>query len=455
MILFRYILKNHVAPFFFSVFTLIAVFLLQFLMRFADKLVGKGLSYWVITKLIVYNLAWMVVLVVPMAVLVATLMAFGGMAQNNEIAIMKASGVSLYKMTIPSIIASILIAVFLIYFNNNVYPDANHEAAIMIRDINRTKPTLALVPGVFSQEVDRYSILARTIEGDNLGNLTIYDNSRNTSSNVVTAKKGRIYFSSDQKKLVLHLQDGEIHELNKLSKEKYRILKFKEHKMNMNADDFAFNQSAPGGQRGYREMGAAELTRKLDSLKEIEKVYTAQFNTSRDYYFSNSSVQRIYAPGGVNTTSDIRYMRIKEKMNSAHASINSRISTFESLNEKMSYCRVEINKKYALPVACFIFVLIGAPLGTMTRRGGFGVAAGISLTFFLIYWACLIGGEKLAVRGIISPFFGIWGGNFAMGAFGIYILIKSAKEKVELNFDRLKKMMPKQLRVFSEPNENN
>src|SRR5690606_11539313 len=108
MILFRYILKAHFLPFVFSLVTLICIFLLQFLMKFADRLVGKGLDSWVITKLIVYNLSWMVVLVVPMASLVATLMAFGNLSQNNEVTIMKSSGVSLYKMMLPPLFASLI-----------------------------------------------------------------------------------------------------------------------------------------------------------------------------------------------------------------------------------------------------------------------------------------------------------------------------------------------------------
>jgi len=454
MILFRYIIKSHVAPFFFSVFTLISVFLLQFLMKYADKLVGKGISAWVIIQLIIYNLAWMVVLVVPMSVLVATLMAFGGMAQNNEVAIMKASGVSLYKMSFPPILGSIIIALLLIYFQNNIYPDANHAAATLLKDINKTKPTLAIVPGMFSQEVDNYAILARNKEGDNLENVTIYDNSAPKTTNVVTAKTGKIYFSKDQKKLILDLKEGEIHVQNRIEKDDYKILKFTKHKIAMNADDFAFNKSAPGGQRGYREMGAPELRHKLDSLKLIEKKLAEQFASSNDYFFKTAP-RNSFAPLPKNMNPDVLAARINERIKSAHASINSRISIFESPDETIAYLKVEIHKKYSLPIACLIFVLIGAPMGTMTRRGGFGVAAGISLTFFLIYWAFLIGGEKLAVRGIISPFLGMWSANFFMGAFGIFILHKSAKEKVELNFDWLKKLLPKQLKVFSEQNENN
>ena len=147
MILFRYISKNLLLPFIFALFTLMSVFLLQFLMKIADKLIGKGLSFFVISKLIIYSLSWMFVLAVPMAVLVATLMAFGSMAQNNEVAIMKAAGISLYKMMIPPVLGSILIAGLLVQFNNHIYPEANHALRVLTQDISNQKPTLALDSG--------------------------------------------------------------------------------------------------------------------------------------------------------------------------------------------------------------------------------------------------------------------------------------------------------------------
>ncbi len=151
MIIHQYILKKHLFPFLFSVITLIAVFLLQFLMKFADRLIGKGLSAIVILKLITYNLAWMVVLVVPMSVLIATIMAFGSLAQNNEVAAMKSAGVSLYRMIAAPLLASVVIAYGLTLFNNHVYPNANHAARIMLQDVSRKKPMLSLMPGVLSQ----------------------------------------------------------------------------------------------------------------------------------------------------------------------------------------------------------------------------------------------------------------------------------------------------------------
>ncbi|HSP87774.1 MAG TPA: LptF/LptG family permease, partial [Ignavibacteriaceae bacterium] len=164
MLLHKYILRAHLVPFIFSLLTLFCIFLLQFLMKFADRLVGKGLDTWVIIQLIIFNLSWMVALVVPMATLVATLMAFGNLSQNNEITIIKSSGVSLYKMMIAPIIAGIIVAYLLVLFNNDVLPDANHQAKLLMQDISRKKPTLSLEPGIFSQEVSNYAILARDVD---------------------------------------------------------------------------------------------------------------------------------------------------------------------------------------------------------------------------------------------------------------------------------------------------
>ncbi|RMD48099.1 MAG: YjgP/YjgQ family permease, partial [Ignavibacteria bacterium] len=261
MLIDRYILKNHLLPFIFSSFTLIAVFLLQFLMKFADRLVGKGLGTWVIVKLISYNLAWMVVLVVPMSVLVSTLMTFGAMAQNNEVAVLKSSGVSLYRMMIAPFLAALVITYGLIQFNNNVYPNANHAARILLQDISKKKPTLSLVPGVFSNEVKNHSILAKEVDpnSNELKFLTIYDYTDPQKVNIITAERGNIYFSKDQSKLIMDLFEGEIHQTVRLQRDTYRKMLFKKHRLTMDAENFSFKQSSFDQQRGDRELGAAEM----------------------------------------------------------------------------------------------------------------------------------------------------------------------------------------------------
>ncbi len=456
MIIFRYILKNHAIPFIFANFILMAVFLLQFLMKFADKLVGKGLSAWVITKLIAYNLAWMVVLVVPMASLISTLMAFGNMSQNNEIAVLKASGVSLYKMLIPPLAASIVVSFLLIQFNNHIYPDANHQARILMQDISRKKPTLSLVPGVFSQDVQNYSILARSIDPVNntLKDITIFDNSKPNVTTTVTAESGVIYFSDQLKKLIMELHNGEIHESNSSNKNVYRKLLFKDHKIAMNAEQFSFEQSGPGGQKGDRELGAEEMLLIVDSLNTIGERYKKDFTQKLDtYYFEDSS-----AVVSTSTRKSISrsglILRAQDRIRANESALKAAMSRIKFNKQEVNRYWVEIHKKYSLPVACVVFILLGAPLGTMTRKGGFGMAAGISLFFFLIYWAFLIGGEKLADRGLLSPFWGMWSANILLGLLGIWLTVKSAKERVTISFDFLTKIIPSKYRKLLFNNEN-
>ena len=428
-------------------------------MKFADRLVGNGLDTWVIIKLIVYNLSWMVVLVVPMASLVSTLMAFGNLSQNNEVTIMKSSGISLYKMMIPPILASILVAILLYQFNNDVLPDANHQAKILMSDISRTKPTLSLEPGFFSQEVDNYAILVRSIDQTSnwLYQVTIYDYSNGAKINVVTADSGKIFFSKDQSKLIMDLYNGEIHESDIHNTTMYRKLEFEKHIIIMNGDQFSFQQSGPTS-RGERELSVEDMLVITDSLKIIVKNNKELFNNeSNKLLFIDSSEVKSAAELKLGKNPELIYLRAIEKVRNTKNIIVSNLNRMEWNKRELEKYEVEIYKKFALPAACIIFVLIGAPLGVMVRKGGFGVAAGISLFFFLIYWAFLIGGEKLSERGFFSPFIGMWAANFVLGIVGLILTIKTNKEAKTLSFNFFKKLIPKRFRQkeIAIENENN
>lgn len=451
MLIFKYILKAHIAPFLFSVFTLMSVFLLQFFMKFADQLIGKGLSVIIIVKLVIYNLAWMLILVVPMAVLISTLMAFGSMAQNNEIAVLKASGMSLYKMLIPPIIGSFIITILLILFSNDVYPDANHAARVLAQDITRKKPTLSLVPGVFSQEIPNKSILARKIDRktNTLKNLTIYDKSNPKEISVVTAKQGKLHFTKNQLNLVLDLYNGEIHTSNNYDYKTYRKIIFERHKIVMDASQFSFSQTSNKSmQRMDRELSANAMLGLVDSLNIIRAQYNKDLLEKLNaHFFANTNQVQNET---IKSSKKYIYLRVGDKIKSAKGTLRSSSRRLTYNTERINNYWVEIHKKYSIPFACILFILVGAPLGTMTRKGGFGVAAGVSLIFFLMYWAFLIGGEKLSDRGLLSPFWGTWSANVILLALGIYFTIKSAKERVTIDFDFLKRLIPKRFLIIKD-----
>jgi lipopolysaccharide export system permease protein len=427
-------------------------------MKFADRLVGKGLDLWVIIKLITFNLAWMVVLVVPMATLVATLMAFGNMSQNNEVTIMKSSGSSLYRMMLAPFLASIVVGYLLFVFNDDILPDANHHAKLLMEDISRQKPTLSLEPGVFSQEVANYAILVKGIDKNTneLQDVVIYDNTDPSQVNIVTAHKGIIYFSKDQSKLLMDLWNGEIHQSSINQTNQYRKLIFKKHRITMNGDQFSFQQSAPGGPRGGRELGTSAMYIIADSLNKIKNISLSALQKESSKYLllnPNNPFSSVQMPVVKIHNLDIVYSRALEKIRTSKNIILSSFRSEESVQEQANSYMVEIHKKYALPVACIVFILIGAPLGVMVRKGGFGVAASISLFFFVIYWAFLIGGEKLADRNIITPFWGMWSANILLCIAGITLTTKTIQETIIINFNFLKKLLPRQWRNLSPNNE--
>jgi lipopolysaccharide export system permease protein len=323
-------------------------------------------------------------------------------------------------------------------------------------DISEQKPTLSLEPGFFSQEVSKYAILVRKIDSqtNELSGVTIYDYTTPAKINVVTASKGKIYFTADQKNLVMDLWSGEIHEADVKDTGLYRKLIFDKHRIVMDGSQFTFHQSQ-GGIRGERELGVDTMVAIVENFK-AERGQQLKFLKSETdkYFFTENSTKHAYSNPSPEVREHLVYARVLDKIRTAKNNVTSRSRSMEFTDREIEKYEVEIYKKYSIPAACIVFILIGAPLGVMVRKGGFGVAASISLLFFLIYWAFLIGGEKLAERGFFSPFIGMWAANFLLGFLGIVLTIKTNRETVTLKFTFLKKLIPKRLRQLQEPDEN-
>lgn len=440
-----------IGPFIFGLATVIFLFLFQFLIKSLDQFVGKGLGIFVIIQLISLNLAWMLTLAVPMAMLVASLMTFGQLSSNNELTALKAGGISLIRLMLPVILLSFVMFWLMVRFNNDILPEANHQARVLLYDISKTKPTFILEPGKFSNDLQGVQILVKktfpnsnTIEG-----VYIYDYSRPDYKNLLTAKSGDISFSSDFKNVIMNLNEGEIHQLNnKNINDDYRKIKFTKHRLTFSAEGFGFTKSDDNAfARGDRELSAEAMNRIVDSLARYQRTIgdRAIDNIVRDIsrltsikYIDTIFQKRTVVP--LQSNSNFDSLSLRSNVLTPYDTLNNLIRTFvgrrdEARNNKTTYDQlnkqidtydVEIYKKYSIPFACVVFILVGAPLGYRVRRGGFGIAAGLSLLFFLLYWACLIGGEKLADRALVSPFMGMWIANIIIGCFGLYLMFKSS-----------------------------
>ncbi|MFQ3598516.1 MAG: LptF/LptG family permease [Chloroherpetonaceae bacterium] len=445
-ILHRHILLAHIGPFLFGFFTVIFVFLLQFLTRTLDRFVGKGLEVTVIIELILLQIAWMVVLAAPMGVLIACLMAFGKMTNELEITAMRAGGISLWRLMYPVLIAGAILTLLVERFGNVVLPEANHQAKVLMIDISRKKPSFGLQENVFSNLIYGYSILARKTSEttSDIGGVTIYDYTRPQSETVITAETGKFEYSSDFRYLIMTLYDGEMHEVDKNTRKQYRRVEFQKHKVLLDASGFGFQRSDESSvSRGDRELSASTMLGICDSLQaQIDSTKKRIANATNDTWallFSGTSLRtdslvlNLSSPAHTDSTltDTLAYLcalpateytntvdRASATARQLQTQTSNALFSIRNDREMQRKYMVEVHKKFSIPFACFCFVLVGVPLGVLAKRGGFGIGAGLSLAFFLMYWAFLISGEKLADRAIVPPSVAMWAGNVVLILIG-------------------------------------
>jgi len=427
----RYILKEHIAPFLYSVATIVFIFLLNIVFRDLGKLIGKGLSFTILMEFFSLNLAWIIALAVPMAVLIATLMAFGRLSADKEIAALKSSGVNLYRLVAPVLAASVILSALLVKFNDTVLPEFNHKVRMLYTDIARKKPTLTLEPNVFFDAVPGYSILVKKIEGkDRLLKNVIINNYNNRETNqTIIAETGKVTFAEKQDKIIFTLFNGEIHIVNKKNLESYRRISFPKWVLSISVPNMSLNRSKRG-YRGDREKTVAmmkkDIIRNRAGLERREKglekhVENHLKNIFPEYLWpeNNKTGKPEFIPQ--------KHVSLRTIMYTARY-VKTENLVINGFLKSISKHEVEIQKKYSIATACIVFVLLGASLGVMGRQGGLAVSAGFSIFFFLVHWAMLIGGEQLADRLYVSPFVAMWSPNILLGAAGIYLLIHTVKE---------------------------
>ena len=442
----RHILRMHIGPFLFGTAVVVFIFFLQFVFKTLNELVGKDLSYGIIAELYTYNLAWMLVLAVPMGVLFSTLMAYGKLSGQNELTIIKSAGGSAFRAMMPAIIGGAILFVLLHLFNDKVLPETNHKAYVMRTDIKQFRPTTAIEPGQFSS-IEGHSILAREVDRENdvLSEVTIYRR-KGPQLTLLNAQRADLAYTKDLTKILMTLYEGEAQEINRNAPGEFKRFAFHEYRIVITTNNKQFEQTDP------TTFGRTDRTMDISQMQAI--VDTSRAEKMRAMLELNEIVMRDELPKEeqkVNDTETVIRTTTISRSQAAQVALGrlaslrgefQRVSgSIERARKEANKYLVEIHKKYSIPAACLIFVFVGAPLGIVVRRGNFGVSAVIALGFFVIYWACLVAGEKLADRDVLSPALGMWLGDIIVGALGIYFTVLVSRETVSLRFDfpRLKK----------------
>lgn len=402
----------------------------------------------VLAEFVFLNLAWILALAVPMAVLIATLMAFGRFSADNEIVAIRSSGISYKSLLVPSLGFGIVITILMIIFNNWVLPDMNHRARLLSADISRKRPDLEFDVGYFIEALPDHTILIGGREDSVFTDITIFGTGTRVAHRTILAEKGTIETIDDG--VVLHLSDGVIHELAG-NAEEYREIEYSEYQIVIPVDNLILTRKE-SNIRGDREMTFGMIRGKINGYHEkIEEVWNRIDTRLNNEAGLNILHQRqaeiiflqldnfeLTALDSIESTGDeAALVKFNRRYRNLKRGITSDFKLIESYFKSINKYLVELHKKFSIPFASIVFILIGAPLGVMAKRGGFAVSMGLSLGFFIIYWAFLIAGEEFADRLLLAPYLAMWLPNILLGCVGLYLCYITSVEQRFIKFEIL------------------
>lgn len=515
-ILHKYVLKEHVGPLVFALTALTSLLLLQYIAKRFGELVGKGLPWSIIAEFLGLSVPLTVALSMPMAVLVSTLYAFSRLASESEITAMKAGGISLRSVLAPVLVAAVGVTLFMVAFNDQILPRANHRLRTLQGDIAQKKPTFGLREQVINEVSPgklylRAGHLSQTT--NKMREIAIYDLGDATRHRTVYADSGNMVMSPNHADLQLTLYSGTVQDVPTATPDQLQRVYFDTELIRVSGVGNDFQKTRNDSFKGEREMSVCEMEKnavaahrslvaarkefqfKLAIAKKkkvrlskdvlnaktrdpitvglgsaycallkqigvkslgaqtpdtvppvgvksvgtqtpdtlpVKKPDTARTVPSRVYPvltgkskvvtpdYTNPTLTR--APVKPNATAPLSYdAAIPAELDGL------RMRLLDARTSENGY-EVEIQKKFALAAACFVFVLLGAPIALRFPRGGVGLTIGVSLIVFGLYYVGLIGGESLARRDFVPPFISMWGANLIFAALALYLLSRMGKE---------------------------
>ncbi|MBQ38417.1 MAG: hypothetical protein CME04_18685 [Gemmatimonadaceae bacterium] len=409
------------------------VLVIDVVLQMLDQVLSKGLVVGVALQLFTYNLAWIVALAVPMAVLIAVLMVFGRLAADNELLAMKAAGISFTRVVMPVALAALLLSVGMIWFNDQVLPDANHRARELAASLRRAKAALVLKQkeGVFLRDLGPYHLLIRGVdeETNQLSDLTLYDTGQPGPPTTLRAATGRIEIFDEGRYMRLALEDGEYHRVDGDDPERISRGTFGRQVLHIRdtSRDFSGYRSA---YRGDREMDVAAM---------LAAVEATRVENGRTLTVVDSTVDAFAAEAAV--ASDAT--SFAERSRRLSSRITKQLSLVDTRRRRANTYLVEVHKKFSIALACVVFVLVGAPVGALTRARGTAVSVAVSLVFFFAFWMFLIGGEELADRGFVPPAVAMWAPDVTFGVIGFLLTRAAVLDRPLLGLrERLRRTQP-------------
>lgn len=445
------IIRAFLGPLALTFVIVLFILVMQFLWKYVDDLMGKGLEWYVLLELLAYATASFVPLALPLAVLLSSIMTMGGLGENSELVPMRSAGLGLFRIIAPLAVFVGGLSLASLVFSNNVLPVANLKFRSLLWDITEKKPALNLRPGVFYNGIDGFSIRVATKDEDTgeLGDVLIYDHRAAFQGNrtVIRAESGIMRRSADGRYLVLTLRNGHFYDEHGVAGSNTND-RTPMMRGTFNEDEVRLDLSGLGLRRTdedlfkdhYKMLTMSQLAHGEDSLlrhiavRDSEQVRHLRYGL----YVMRGTAPRTEAlmPMAVDSAKaglsaeawvsihDVAMNMARNQVNYLQQMENERAQR----EEQLAKYRIEWHRKPMLAAACLLFFFIGAPLGAIIRKGGMGLPTVFAIVFFLIFHIVSFSMEKLAIAGGIQPWLGIWLASMVLLPIGLWLTWKAATD---------------------------
>lgn len=455
------------------------VLLMQFLWRYIEDLVGKGLPAHVVLEILLYAGSSLVPMALPLAVLLASIMVFGNLAEHNELMAMKSAGISLLRIMQPLIILVIGLTFFAFFIADQMVPRSNLKMRSLLYDIKNKPPEIIIPTGIFYKELPGYVIKIgkRDPHTKQLYDILIYDHtSYRGNVSVILAERGEMYYVNEHQYLILDLFNGAMYEeeqskrVDKQFTYPHRRHSFEEQKIVFDLTGFGLKRSDENlFKNHYQMLSAKDLAYAIDSLKGkieeqrinfIENIRRTNFfrklpviGITERYEFSERS--RDYDSLFNTFDKSMKFNILTSAITFAQNTqtyITSEERSIQSRKVWMLKHGIEYHRKYTLALACFVLFFVGAPLGSIIRKGGVGLPVVASVLLFIIYYIIGMIGAKAAEQSSIILWLGLWISTIIYIPIGIFFTIRALRDKVIIDIHRHLQVLTKPFQYLSKVN---
>ena len=447
------ILRSFIGPFIATFFITLFVLILQFFWLWIDDFVGKGIDGPIIIKLIAYLSATLVPLALPLAVLLSSIMTFGNLGETFELVAIKSAGIGLLRFMRPLLITAILLSGLAFAFNNNVIPVANLKMRTLHTDIVNKKPAFDLKEGVFYTTIPGYAIKVGKKEKDDstLIDVIIYEQSPGLQDNFIVAKKGIMRVSNDKRFLEFTLKDGWRYEERgeRMSTNSDFIrLGFKEYKKVLDLSSLQLNLTADSTYKNrYEMLSVRQLNKFIDSLeKTTKRVDTRIKNDIKGYLdftkyldtgWKKVTVPKTQAKKLRDLLPDSARNIVLEQSLSYASSIRTSLdigsTEYNNQRKELRLYLIEWHTKFSMSIAVLVLFLIGAPLGSIVRKGGIGTPVVFAVIFFVIFFLLNNFGKKFVREDVLQPVSGMWLATMVLVPIGLFLIYKAMHDSQLFN----------------------